>query len=68
MTTDKQIEIYQSADGETEVEVCLADETVWLNRQQLGELDKEATVAKFATVQLKVVARLNDRLSTTIWM
>lgn len=53
MTTDKQIEIYQSADGETEVEVCLADETVWLNRQQLGELDKEATVAKFATVQIE---------------
>ena len=29
MTTDKQIEIYQSADGETDAEVRLADETVW---------------------------------------
>lgn len=68
------IEIYQSPDGQTQIEVRLADESVWLNRQQLAELfgrdvktigkhvnnvfrekelDKEATVANFATVQLE---------------
>lgn len=38
MTTDKQIEFYQTADGQTEIEVRLEDETVWLNRQQLADL------------------------------
>ena len=30
------IEIYQSTDGQTQIEVRLADESVWLNRQQLA--------------------------------
>jgi hypothetical protein len=34
----RHIEIYQSDDGQTQVEVRLAAETVWLNRQQLAEL------------------------------
>ncbi len=67
-----QIEIYKSADNQTQVAVKFEAETVWLNRQQLsflfdrdiktigkhinnvfneGELDKKATVAKFAIVQ-----------------
>lgn len=71
---NNQIEIYQTEDGQTEIEVRLETDTVWLNRQQLAELfgrdvktigkhinnvfrekelDKEATVAKFATVQLE---------------
>ncbi len=33
-----QIEIYQSDDGQTQVEVKLEQETVWLNRQQLSQL------------------------------
>ena len=66
----RNILIYETADRQ--VEVRLAQETVWLNRQQMaelfgrdvktigkhvnnvfreGELDKAATVAKFATVQ-----------------
>ncbi|MCP4236333.1 MAG: hypothetical protein GY770_22595 [Aestuariibacter sp.] len=69
---NKQIEIFQSQDGQTLVEVRFEEDTVWLNRQQLaelfgrdvktigkhvnnvfneGELSKESTVAKFATVQ-----------------
>lgn len=38
MSTDKQIEIYQSEDGQTQIEVHLEADTVWLNRQQLAEL------------------------------
>ncbi len=38
MSTDKQIEIYQSDDGQTQIEVHLQADTVWLNRQQLAEL------------------------------
>jgi len=36
--TNNQIEIYQSADGQTEISVRLESDTVWLNRQQLAEL------------------------------
>lgn len=38
MTTNKQIEIYQGVDGQTEIEVRLEAESVWLSRQQLAEL------------------------------
>ncbi len=72
MKEQNTIEIYQSKDNQTVVEVKFDKETVWLNRQQLavlfdrdvktigkhignvfkeGELDKQATVANFATVQ-----------------
>jgi hypothetical protein len=32
------IEIYQSTDGQTEVEVTFDDETVWLNQDQMSQL------------------------------
>lgn len=35
---DKQIEIYQSGDGQTLVEVRFDQETVWLNRSQMASL------------------------------
>ncbi len=38
MTIDKQIEIYQSADGEAQIEVRLVDESVWLTQRQMAEL------------------------------
>lgn len=38
MTTDKQIEIYQTADGEAQIEVRLVDESVWLTQRQMAEL------------------------------
>lgn len=74
MSSENQIEIFESSDGKTQVEVRILGDTVWLNRQQLaelfhrdvktigkhvnnvfkeGELIREATVAKFATVQLE---------------
>jgi len=66
------IVIYTAKDGHVELDVNLADETVWLSMNQMvqlfgrdksvisrhlnnlfkiNELDREATVAKFATVQ-----------------
>ena len=33
-----QIEIYQSQDGQTQIEVKFGEETVWLNRNQLADL------------------------------
>ncbi|CAG4988151.1 hypothetical protein DYBT9275_00014 [Dyadobacter sp. CECT 9275] len=33
-----QIEIYQSQDGQTQIEVKFGEDTVWLNRNQLAEL------------------------------
>ena len=33
-----QIDIYQSPDGETRIEVRLQDETIWLNQRQMAEL------------------------------
>ena len=38
MNTGKQIEIYQTADGQTRIDVRLEGETVWLNRQQMAQL------------------------------
>ncbi len=66
--------LYQAADQGPRLEVCLYDESVWLNLGQMaelfqvdksgisrhlknvfesGELQREATVANFATVQLE---------------
>lgn len=38
MSKGSQIEIYQSPDGTTQIEVQLEQETVWLNRNQLASL------------------------------
>lgn len=38
MTEQKQIEIYQSADGQTQIEVRLESDTVWLTQKQMSEL------------------------------
>ena len=69
---DDSVVVYQSSDGVVQLDVQLADETVWLTLNQLsilfdrnksvisrhisniyneGELSREATVAKNATVQ-----------------
>ncbi len=71
-TNHGDILLYQSDDGEVTVDVCLADDTIWLSLKQIselfrrdksvisrhlrnifkkGELDRDATVAKSATVQ-----------------
>jgi len=38
MNTEKDIIIYQTADGQTQLDVRLENETVWLNAQQMAEL------------------------------
>ncbi|MGP4845558.1 RhuM family protein [Marinobacter sp. 1Y8] len=38
MTTNKQIEFYQTADGQTGIEVRLEGDTVWLSQAQMVEL------------------------------
>lgn len=35
---DKPIQIYQSADGQVELEIRLEQETLWLTQAQIGEL------------------------------
>lgn len=42
---NSEIEIYQSPDGQTEVQVTFDNDTVWLNQDQLGKLfDRDRTV------------------------
>ncbi|MFC3199503.1 hypothetical protein ACFOET_17910 [Parapedobacter deserti] len=36
--TENQIEIYQSGDGQTLVEVKFEHDTIWLNQKQMAEL------------------------------
>lgn len=72
MEDQNQIEIYQSDDGTSKVDVSFKDESAWLSLQQMadvfdrdksvisrhiknifesGELLKDSTVTKYATVQ-----------------
>ena len=45
MKMNSEIEIYQSSDGQTEVQVTFDNDTVWLNQDQLGKLfDRDRTV------------------------
>lgn len=45
MGKNGEIEIFQSSDGYTEVQVTFDDDTVWLNQDQLGKLfDRDRTV------------------------
>ncbi|WP_379025200.1 hypothetical protein [Parapedobacter deserti] len=38
LMTENQIEIYQSGDGQTLVEVKFEHDTIWLNQKQMAEL------------------------------
>ena len=38
MTPKKQIEIYQTDDGQTHIEVRLEQDTVWLTQLQMSEI------------------------------
>ncbi|MDD9301417.1 MAG: virulence RhuM family protein [Desulfobacter sp.] len=38
LTENKQIEIYQSEDGQTQIQVRLEKETIWLSQAQMAEL------------------------------
>jgi len=83
MSGEKQFEIYQAPNGETQIEVRLEQDTVWLNRQQIadlfgrdvktigkhvnnvfkeGELERDSTVANFATVQMEGARRVERQV------
>jgi hypothetical protein len=47
----KQIEIYQTKDKQTEIEVRFEEDNVWLTRQQKVQLFKIATVKEFLTTE-----------------
>lgn len=51
MTTNKQIEIYQGADGQTEIEMRLEADTLWLSQGQMAELVELATTEDFSVVR-----------------
>jgi hypothetical protein len=38
LTENKQIEIYQSEDGQTQIQVRLERDTIWLSQAQMAEL------------------------------
>ena len=78
-----QIAIYQTADGETQIDVRMEKDTLWLTLLQMaelfdrdksvisrhlknifdtGELPREATVAKSATVQTGSKERLSTKV------
>jgi hypothetical protein len=78
-----EILLYQTDDGQTELDVRLEAETVWLNLNQMavlfqrdksvisrhlgnifstGELARESTVAKFATVQQEGARKVERRI------
>ena len=40
MTTNNQIQLFQSADGKVELEVSLEQDTAWLTQAQMCELFK----------------------------
>lgn len=83
MSKQSQIEIYQTEDGTSEVEVRFNHDSAWLSIQQMselfdrdksvisrhlknifksGELVKEATVAKNATVQIEGKRKVNREI------
>ena len=41
MDSNNQIIIYQTEDGQTQVDVRLENETVWLTQKQIAEITKE---------------------------
>ncbi len=36
--TNGQIAIYQTADGETQIDVCIEQDNVWLTQRQMSEV------------------------------
>jgi hypothetical protein len=38
LNMDNKIEIYQSSDGQTQIEVKFEQDTVWLSQEQIGKL------------------------------
>ena len=52
MTNNNEIIIYQSEDGQTQVDVRMENETVWLTQAQMAEL--------FQTDRTSIVRHINN--------
>ena len=52
MKEDQKIVIYQTEDGQTQIDVRLEDETVWLTQAQMAEL--------FETDRTSIVRHINN--------
>ena len=65
MSTENQIEIYQTADGQTEIAVTLEAETVWLTQAQMGKVFN--TTSENVLMHLRNIYKDNelDELATT---
>ncbi|MGN7890328.1 RhuM family protein [Dyadobacter sp. 22481] len=61
----KQIEIYQSTDGQTQIEVKFGEETVWLSQRQMAELfDKDADTIGLHLKNIFVEGELEEEATT----
>jgi hypothetical protein len=65
MAEKKQIEIYQSDDGQTQIEVRLEKDTLWLSQAQMAELfDKDSDTIRLHLRNIYKFGEL-ERLATT---
>ena len=65
LTEKKQIEIYQSDDGQTQIQVRLEKETIWLSQTQMAELfDKNSDTIGLHLKNIYKTGEL-DKTSTT---
>ena len=83
MEQNNKIVIYQTADGQTQIDVRMENETVWLTQAQMAdlfqtdrtsivrhvnniykseELEREATYAKIAQVQIEGKRKVNRNI------
>jgi hypothetical protein len=83
MEQNNKIVIYQTADGQTQIDVRMENETVWLTQAQMAdlfqtdrtsivrhinniykseELEREATCAKIAQVQIEGKRKVNRNI------
>jgi hypothetical protein len=60
---DNQIIIYQTEDGQPQVDVRMENETVWLTQAQMAELfDKDQSVIARHIYNLNVIISVGNRL------
>lgn len=65
MTNSGQIEIYQTDDGQTQIQVRLEKETLWLSQAQMGELfDKDTDTISLHLKNIYQSGELNKEATT----
>ncbi len=62
---DSQIEIYQSPNGQTEVQVRFENETVWLSQKQMAQLfDKDSDTVGLHLKNIYTSGELDENSTT----